>query len=313
MEGYLGVDVGSISAKGAIIDHKGEVVATCYTRTQGRPIEGIKDVLRQLKKELPSQMTIVGVGTTGSARALAGIMIGADVVKNEIIAHAIAACKLHPDAGTIIEIGGQDSKIILIRDGIPVDFAMNTVCAAGTGSFLDHQATRIGVPVEQFGALALRAKGGVHIASRCTVFAESDMIHKAQLGIDRAEIIAGLCESIARNYLSTVAKGKSIRPTVLFQGGVAANEGVKRAFEKALNTKMYVPQHFLVMGAIGAALLASKSKTGQTKFVGFSDCIEPRFESRGFECQGCQNNCEIVEAVRDGAVVARSGSRCGKW
>lgn len=313
MQYYLGVDVGSISAKGVVMDDEYTVVADCYLRTLGRPIDAIKKVLSDLKQSLSSSTTISGVGTTGSARRLAGVMLNADMIKNEIIAHALAACHFYEDVNTIIEIGGQDSKLIIIRDTIPVDFAMNTVCAAGTGSFLDHQAIRLGLPIEEFGKLALAANSRVHIASRCTVFAESDMVHKTQLGIQRNDIIAGLCDAIVRNYLNVLGKGKDIKPRILFQGGVAANQGVRVAFENALGITIEVPKDFLVMGAIGAAILSCARSNGDTKFLGFDQSVDQKFESRGFECHDCPNQCEIVEMVRNHVTVARYGSRCGKW
>lgn len=313
MKYFLGIDIGSISSKGVIIDEHYKVIAACYLRTLGKPINAIKNVLKGLVDSLPVNVDIHGAGTTGSARRLGGIMLNADVVKNEIIAHAVAACHFYPDVNTIIEIGGQDSKLIVIRNAVPVDFAMNTVCAAGTGSFLDHQAVRLEIPIEKFGTLALQAKNRVHIASRCTVFAESDMIHKAQLGMERNDIIAGLCDAIVRNFLNAVAKSKEIKPLILFQGGVAANEGVKSAFEKALGFNVVVPEHFLVMGAIGVAMLACCQSTNGTSFKGFEECFAQEFKSHGFECDDCPNQCEIVEAIRNGNIVARYGSRCGKW
>jgi predicted CoA-substrate-specific enzyme activase len=240
-------------------------------------------------------------------------MVQADIVKNEIITHAVAASHFHPEVRTVIEIGGQDSKIIILRDAIPVDFAMNTVCAAGTGSFLDHQATRLGRPIEEFGGLALRAKNRVNIAGRCTVFAESDMIHKAQLGMSTEDIVAGLCDAIVRNYMNTVAKGKEIHPLILFQGGVAANVGVKKAFELMLGHDVLVPEHFLVMGAVGAAIVASEETDGKgTRFAGF-DVADTAFETRAFECEGCPNRCEVIETLRELKVIDRYGDRCGKW
>lgn len=313
MNCFLGIDVGSISAKGVLIDEKRDIVAQCYIRTSGKPVDAIKRVLHELWEQMKEPFRISGCATTGSARRIAGVFIGADLVKNEIITHAVAASHVCPDVNTIIEIGGQDSKLIIIRDGIAVDFAMNTVCAAGTGSFLDHQALRLGIPVEEFGALALKANGSVHIASRCTVFAESDMIHKAQLGIGLNEIIKGLCDSIVRNYLSVLAKNKEIRPSVLFQGGVAANCGVRRAFEAALGMELVVPEPFLVMGALGAALLSSRTEREQSRFVGIERCVGSDFRSRGFECEECSNQCEIIEVSRDEAILARYGGRCGKW
>jgi predicted CoA-substrate-specific enzyme activase len=345
---YLGVDVGSISTKGVVVDADYRVLASDYIRTQGNPIFAIKDLLRRLNQQLSDRslpgtrpspldtLRICGAGTTGSARRLAGLMIQADIVKNEIIAHAIAAAHFHPDAQTVLEIGGQDSKIIILRDAIPVDFAMNTVCAAGTGSFLDHQATRLGIPIQEFGGLALKSKNKANIAGRCTVFAESDMIHKAQLGAQTEDIINGLCEAIVRNYLNTVAKGKDIRPLILFQGGVAANVGVKAAFERSLNQSLVVPEHFLVMGAIGAAILAreevdapiearasrscSSAETknqepgtkNQSRFAGF-EIADIEFQTRSFECEGCPNHCEVIETLRESTVIDRYGDRCGKW
>jgi len=296
-----------------VVDRDYNVLVSRYLRTQGNPINSIRSLVRELGAAVDSRVSVLGAGTTGSARRLAGVMVQADIVKNEIIAHAVAASHFYPDAGTVLEIGGQDSKIVILRDGIPVDFAMNTVCAAGTGSFLDHQASRLHLPIEEFGARALEATSRVNIAGRCTVFAESDMIHKAQLGIPTADIIAGLCDAIVRNYMNTVAKGKEIRPRVLFQGGVAANVGVRRAFERELAMAVTVPEHFLVMGAVGAAILAAE-ETGAagTKFAGF-EVADVQFETRVFECDGCPNRCEVIETLRRGAVIDRYGDRCGKW
>jgi predicted NodU family carbamoyl transferase len=191
--------------------------------------------------------------------------------------------------------------------------ASAVVCAAGTGSFLDHQATRLGIPIEEFGAHALQAKNHVNIAGRCTVFAESDMIHKAQLGIATEDIVSGLCDAIVRNYMNAVAKGKEIKPLILFQGGVAANIGVRQAFERTLEQEIIVPQHFLVMGAIGAAILAQE-QTGKnaSRFAGF-EIAEAPFQSRAFECEGCPNRCEVIETLKEGKVIDRYGDRCGKW
>ena len=176
------------------------------------------------------------------------MIIGADTVVNEITAHALAARTVEPGVRTVIDIGGQDSKIIYLKKGVSVGFNMNTVCAAGTGSFLDHQATRLNIPIEDFGDHALRAENPVAIAGRCGVFAESDLIHKQQLGYRREDLIAGLCLALAKNYLTNVARNRKIEPVVLFQGGVAANSGIRWALEKLLKVKLTIPEHFKVMG-----------------------------------------------------------------
>lgn len=312
---FLGVDVGSVSTDIALVNSKRELVDKVYLRTKGQPVKVIKEGLAQLASKY-SDMEIGGVGTTGSGRNLAGVMLGADVIKNEITAHAVAAAQLMPDVHTVLEIGGQDSKIIILKDGVAVDFAMNSVCAAGTGSFLDQQAVRLEIPIEEFGDYALKAGSPVRIAGRCSVFAESDMIHKQQLGHDLPEIIAGLCTAMVRNYLNNVAKGKDIKPPVVFQGGVAANRGIKRAFEEELGYEVFVPEHHDVMGAIGAALLAQEEvelkKKENSTFKGF-DITEFDFKTTSFECDGCPNHCEIVNIYQNGKLIARWGSKCPRW
>lgn len=311
---YLGIDVGSVSTNVVVISATGEILSSLYLRTHGQPIQAIKEGLRQTMAALPGDVEIAGAGTTGSGRTLAGAIIGADIIKNEITAHAVASRQEVPDVQTILEIGGQDSKIIILRQGVVTDFAMNTVCAAGTGSFLDQQAARLGIPIEHFGDLALKSRNPVRIAGRCTVFAESDMIHKQQMGHNTEDIIGGLCEALVRNYLNNVAKGKEILPPIVFQGGVAANAGIRAAFARALGQEIIVPRHFAVMGALGAALLAWDyvAKHPGTRFKGF-EVSEEDYQARSFICQGCSNLCEIVNIEADGQLIARWGSRCGKW
>ncbi len=315
MKGYLGIDVGSVSTNLVIIDENDNLLTSHYLRTRGQPIRAVQEGIKKTGADSPENLEIAGVATTGSARRLAGVIAGADTVKNEITAHAVAASHIVPDVQTVLEIGGQDSKIIIIRNGIVVDFAMNTVCAAGTGSFLDHQAARLNVPIEEFGELALKSNNPVRIAGRCSVFAESDMIHKQQTGHALPDIIAGLSEALVRNYLNNVGKGKEILPPIVFQGGVAANPGIKASFEKALEEKVTVPPHFDVMGALGAALIAKRlmSRSDKpTRFLGF-ELSDFQYEANSFECEDCPNNCEIVNILVGGELHARWGSRCGKW
>lgn len=315
MKCFLGVDVGSVSTNIVVLDEALNVVETLYLRTQGNPINAITKGLKYIEEKLPENVEVIGVGTTGSGRILAGVIIGADIIKNEITAHAVAASREVPNAQTVIEIGGQDSKIIILRDGIVVDFAMNTVCAAGTGSFLDQQASRLGIPIESFGEMALKSTVPVRIAGRCTVFAESDMIHKQQMGHKKEDIIKGLCDALVRNYLNNVGKGKDIQPTIVFQGGVAANKGIHKAFEEQLKKDIIIPPNFSVMGAIGAALLAKqhvKANNTTSKFKGFK-VSELEYEASSFECTGCSNLCEVINIKNNEQIIARWGSRCGKW
>lgn len=315
MKAYLGLDVGSVTTKLVLLDEQNQVLDSLYLRTQGRPIEAIQKGLQMLGQRVPSDLEIAGVGTTGSARLLAAVVVGADVVKNEITAHAVAASHFVPGVQTVIEIGGQDSKIIVLRDGVAVDFAMNTVCAAGTGAFLDQQAVRLNIPIDQFGPLALRSRTPVRIAGRCTVFAESDMIHKQQMGHRLEDILYGLCQAMARNYLNNLGLGKDIQPPIVFLGGVAFNQGMHRAFEEALGEKVMVPPHHEVMGAIGAAMLAQEHMAfngGVSAFHGFQ-VANIAYTTSSFECQACPNRCEIVQMRVGRKVVARWGSRCDRW
>lgn len=313
MKAYLGVDVGSVSTNLVVMGENGGMIESLYTRTMGQPVKAVQDGLRKLGEKIGHRVKIAGVGVTGSARMLTAVLVGADAVKNEITAHAVAVSKTVPGTQTIIEIGGQDSKIIILRDGVVTDFAMNTVCAAGTGSFLDQQAVRLNVPIERFGELALAATAPVRIAGRCAVFAESDMIHKQQLGHSLEDIIAGLCEALVRNYLNNVGKGKEMLSPIVFQGGVAANIGIKAAFEKALKKELVVPEHFDVMGSVGCCFLAKDAtRTTATRFKGW-EAADFTFRPTSFECKGCPNLCEIIQIFENDALIARWGDRCGKW
>jgi len=329
---FLGIDVGSVTTKLAAVDEKGNFIDSYMLRTSGQPVKAVQKGLQELYAKLSGDYTVKAVGTTGSGRNLAGALVGADVIKNEITAHAVAASVIVPDVQTILEIGGQDSKIIILRDGIVTDFAMNTVCAAGTGSFLDQQAGRLNVKIEDFGPIALKSTSSARIAGRCGVFAESDLIHKQQLGYPVEDLLYGLCQALVRNYLSNLALGKEILPTVTFQGGVATNSGMVKAFEEALGTKVVVPPNHQTMGAIGAGLLAMEhfQYTGEeTKFKGWQT-KDMSFNSITCACSACSNSCEVITIVEGdytapedrekmkigdikGNVIARWGGTCGKW
>ena len=315
MEAYLGIDVGSVTTKFAALDKNDELITSLYLLTQGKPIEMVQQGLRQIKDQLPEDINICGVATTGSARYLAGVIVGADFVKNEITSHAVATLHYIPQAKTIIEIGGQDSKIIIVRDGIVTDFGMNTVCAAGTGSFLDHQALRLNMTIEELSQRALNSNTPVQIAGRCTVFAESDMIHKQQTGHRNEDIIYGLCQALVRNYLNNVGLGKEIQTPIVFQGGVAFNKAIVKAFQEELDTEIIIPPHHEVMGAIGAALLVHEEipiYSIGSKFKGFS-ISELEYHTSSFECKACPNICEIAQLWRDGKLLAQWGGRCDLW
>ena len=305
---FLGIDVGSISTKAVILDENNTILAQEYIWTEGNPIGAVKKLLGLMEKQFdPEKWQIVGVGATGSARRLVGSIVGATVVKNEITAHAVGTTTFHPDVRTILEIGGQDSKIILVENGIAVDYAMNTLCAAGTGAFLSSQARRLGIEVEDMGQYALQSTHPTMIAARCTVFAESDLVHKIQMGHPREDIIAGVCRAVASNYINNVGKGKKICSPVVFQGGVSKNVGGVRAFEDLLGCPVIVDDNGHLMGATGAAILARRS-LNRTQFDFSVENME--FVTRERNCGGCSNNCEVICVYRNGRLIDFWGNRC---
>lgn len=304
MNHYLGIDIGSITTKGVIINEENKIIASKYIWTEGNPIEATKKVLSFFKNK-----KVKGVGTTGSARKLIGLMLNANVVKNEITAHAIGTLSKYPNVKTILEIGGQDSKMILIDQLVVVDYSMNTLCAAGTGAFLTSQAKRMGIPIEKFGEYALKSKTPVKIAARCSVFAESDLIHKAGCGYSKEDIIAGLCKSIVINYLNNVGKGKKIKEPIIFQGGVSKNKGVLKYFKEILNKDVIVDEEGHLMGALGVAILAKENKSDKEYNLNIENI---KFETKVFECSGCPNKCEILKIYKDNKLIDVWGNRCPK-
>lgn len=314
IETYLGLDVGSISTNLVVIDKNKKVLSKRYLMTAGRPIEAIRRGLREIGEEIGDRVDIMGVGTTGSGRYLTADFVGADLVRNEITAQATAAIHIDPKVDTIFEIGGQDSKYISIDNGVVVDFEMNKVCAAGTGSFLEEQAEKLDISIkDEFGALALSAKEPVRMGERCTVFIESDLVHHQQQRTEKDNLVAGLCYSIVQNYLNRVVGDRRIGDRIFFQGGTAFNKGVVAAFESVLGKPIIVPPHHDVTGAIGVAILAMEERTWErSSFKGF-DLSRRRYEQTSFECKGCANYCLIRKVSVEGEKPLFYGSRCEKY
>jgi predicted CoA-substrate-specific enzyme activase len=274
-EFHLGLDIGSVSANTVLIDENKNVVKEHYTRTKGQPLETVLAVLHDmLSRVSPEQIQSVSV--TGTAGKLIAELLGAEFV-NEIIAQGKSTTHFHPAVKTIIEMGGEDSKLILVESDAAkgdykiLDFSMNTICAAGTGSFLDQQANRLHLTIEEFGQLALKSQAPPRIAGRCSVFAKSDMIHLQQGATPDYDIVAGLCYALARNFKSNIGKGKSFIRPISFQGGVAANAGMRKAFFDVLELKegeFIIPKHFASMGAIGSAFLTMEDRAKWKPFQG---------------------------------------------
>jgi len=305
---YLGVDIGSVSTNLVVLDEAGEVVKEIYVKTDGRPVEVVNKGLADIWNEMGPRLNILGVATTGSGRELIGELIGADTVNDEITAHKTGAAFIGgklidrvPD--TIFEIGGQDSKFISLQDGVVVDFAMNEACAAGTGSFLEEQAEKLGISiVGEFAELALSSKAPVRLGERCTVFMERDVNSYLQRGAETKDLVAGLAYSIAYNYLNRLVGRRHVGDTIYFQGGTAYNDSVAAAFSKILDRDIIVPPYNGVVGAIGVALLAREKMAATqapSRFRGW-DLNKVEYTVREFTCKGCSNECDIRQFTIDG-------------
>jgi predicted CoA-substrate-specific enzyme activase len=316
VEAYIGVDIGSISTNVVVIDANNNVLARRYLMTASRPIEAVKQGLLEVGHELEGKVIIKGTGSTGSGRYMTGEFFGADVIHNEITSHAKAAAFVYPEVDTIFEIGGQDAKYISLQNGTIVDFTMNKVCAAGTGSFLEEQAEKLGINIkEEFGQLGLSSPSPLDLGERCTVFMESQQNYYKQRGAGKKDLVAGLAYSVVKNYLTKVVEDRKIGDHILFQGGTAFNRAVKAAFEAVLGKKVIVPPHHDILGAVGVAMLAKdemENSLGKTRFRGF-DLTDRKYELSSFECQSCSNRCEIHKVVFEGEKPLFYGSRCGKW
>jgi len=315
--GYLGVDVGSTSTKAVIMDEAGKrVLAKNYLMTAGRPVDAVRQVFRNLLREGVDKVRIAGVGVTGSGRYLVGGFIAADLIKNEITAQTRAAAEIDPEAD-IIEIGGQDSKLVIKRNGIVVDYHMNKACAAGTGSFIDELAEMLGVSVTngQFADLAFAAPHTIELGTRCAAFMGQAVASAQQDGVPLEIITASLANSIAKNYLSKVVEHRKLGDKVILTGAVFYNMAVVSAFHQQLaGRKLTVAEHKEVSGAIGAALLAKEAMTGQkSKFKGFQEVVERECKLTTFVCKGCDNNCTITRMEMPGEEPSFYGSRCDKY
>jgi len=313
VEVFLGVDIGAVSTNIVLMDRQGRLKAKQYWYTRGEPVDTVRSGLEEMATQVGGAVRVCGVGVTGSGRYFIGDFVGADVVINEISAQARAAVHLDPAVDTIIEIGGQDSKYIRCRNGRVMDFEMNKVCAAGTGSFLEEQAARLKVPIRKtFSELAFSSSTPADLGARCTVFMESDLIHHQQTGETLSDLTAGLSYAIAQNYLEKVVGTKKIGEHIVFQGGVAANQSVAAAFENILGKPLITFEHHNVTGALGAALAARDREQASSRFAGFHLQDRP-YEAKTFECQKCPNLCRIHQIYIDGRLRSYYGSLCGRY
>lgn len=317
---YLGIDIGSTTTKYALINEDREIIHKDYVPTQGKPIEVTQSLLRCIRDNMGNNINISGTSTTGSGRNVVGDFLNVDLIIDEITAHAKGAVEIDPDVDTIFEIGGQDSKYIYISNTYPLDFDMNKVCAAGTGSFLHELANKYGISiVEEFQEIALSSSMPVKLAERCTVFMESDLVSYHQKGAEKNDLIAGLCYSIVHNYLNRVVEKRKIGKRVMFLGGPSLNKGVVAAFENILDCSVIVPSHREVLGAFGAAISVQEKfrlkKKDKSTFRGLESAIADEMKYVEKVCHAdpnCHNQCKLKIYDFDGR-HSIWGGECGRY
>jgi len=309
---YLGIDIGSTSTKAVLMGKKKTVLAGFYTRTAGAPIRATQALfaaIEQMRRTWGAPVAILGVGTTGAGRKFIGKLIGADLMADEITAHARAAVEIDPKVDTIIEIGGQDSKFTTLKHGQVTFSLMNNVCAAGTGSFIEEQARRLGCPLADFSDRAENVEAPL-ASDRCTVFMERDINHYLAEGYAANELLAATLHSVRDNYLTKVAIERRIGDTLLFQGATAKNRALVAAFEQRLGKPIIVSRYCHLTGAMGVALMLSAHPVSQSAFKGLSLSgldIPVRTEV----CRYCTNHCKITIAQVGREPVAY-GFLCGR-
>jgi predicted CoA-substrate-specific enzyme activase len=317
IQGYLGLDVGSVSTNFALVDEQGQVRVGIYLPTSGRPLEVLKEGFALLKEKCHGGFKLLGIGSTGSGRYLAGQLFQADVVRNEITCQLAGTVGYFPAVDTIFEIGGQDSKFISVKQGKILDFTMNKICAAGTGSFLEEQTEPLGIRIEnEFSEQAARSRAPYDLGSRCTVFMDTELVRAAARGVPFPDICAGLAFSVARNYIEKVVAGRAIGRTIVFQGGVASNPAVVKAFSLLLDRPIHVHSYNRISGAIGAALLAREKVLTSGRVSADQNTLEQRISQphqvTSFECSHCSNHCQ-VNRIKFAQDVIYFGDTCERY
>ena len=286
---YIGIDAGSVSVKFARINESGSIISQGYLLHNGNPLSGCENLLNEL-----ADTAYNGLCVTGSARKIVGKSVSADLIKNEITALHAGVIARYPNAQTIFEIGGQDSKLLSIRDGEIFSFRLNSVCAAGTGSFLQQQSNRLGIDVTQLSDLTKNSAQKARFSGRCTVFVETEMINLQQKGFTLEAIAGGLADAVVDNYLRDCSPGITLLPEYIFCGGVASIDAIKNSFEEKLNAQIIVPSYHRIASAYGAAILAREwshltenNFPRKIRFSRLTDSETPKIQNNCIDCLNC--------------------------
>lgn len=315
----LGLDVGSTTTKAVLLATSDNyILATKYIYTNGNPIKAAKECYTAFND---IDVKIIGLGTTGSGRQIAGLHAYANCIINEITAHSNAAIFYDKDVDTIFEIGGQDAKYSYIVNQVPTDYAMNEACSAGTGSFIEEAALEsLGVKLLDIETLAIKGDKPPNFSDQCAAFISSDIKTAQQEGISTENIIAGLVYSICYNYLNRVVGNRRIGNKIFMQGGVCYNKSIPIAMAGISEKELIVPYEPGLMGALGVALEVNKRINNgliEPKTYNLSELIEKKInELPSFICAGGIDKCDIkceISLLEIGGKKYPFGGVCDKY
>jgi predicted CoA-substrate-specific enzyme activase len=305
-KGFLGVDSGSVGIKLALMDEEENLVKGIYLRNNG-----IAETLGKGLEDIATEEYKIGcVGVTGSGRTFTSALIGADSVKTEILAHTIGTLHYYPNVRTIMDIGGEDCKIISIKEGVLENFVMNSICGAGTGAVIDSIANRLGIKIDEVGDLALNYKETLDFPGKCGVFTQSSVVSKLNSGCDKSDILMGVIRALVNNYLM-LGKGISLKPPFVYQGATSKNKAIVEILEEQLDAKVIVPEYASIMGAIGIALYTKRCNSYKTNFRGY-DISNKDIKFKTTKTKGCENMCELNLIYEYGELIGCVGNRCDK-
>lgn len=302
---YLGIDAGSISMKGVLIDENKKIIKSYYTKNAG-----LTSTITEVIQNLRINSKIDGCGITGSGKEFISILIGGDITESEVISHYIGAIDLYPHARTLMDIGGEDSKLLLIDDNHNlISFMLNSDCGGGCGAMIESIAQRMGILINDVGDIALKSTKRINLPSKCGVFCQSAVVSKLNKGMSKEDILMGVMYGFVGNYFTMLAKGKSLNPPFVFQGATAKNKALVKCFEEELKHEVIVPEYPELMGAYGMAILSMWQVKEKSKFKGF-DISKSEFKSETRYGTNCSNSCEISEIYQDGKIIGILGNRC---
>jgi len=300
----IGIDCGSVGVKLVLLDERKQILNKSYLRNRGI-IDTLKIGLEKIKN---NDYEIKSVGVTGSGRNFVGMLVGADCVKTEILAHCVGTLNYYPKVRTILDIGGEDCKILKVRNGILEDFLMNSICGAGTGSVIDSIANRMGYQIEEVGDLALQSKHPLNFPGKCGIFTQSSVVSRLNSGADKKDILMGVVNALVHNYLM-LGKGIELEPPYVYQGATSKNKAIVKSLESQLRSEITVPKYAEYMGAIGVAILSQKQNVKRTNFKGF-DLITRNYQTKTIIAKGCENECELTRLYEDKNYFGTIGNKC---